>query len=57
MKKNWYAKVQCTVIKQVHLSECTEEEASDENGMWDFADDEVEVEQVDWELLDLEEEK
>lgn len=54
---NWNAKIKCTVIKQVHLSDCSEEEANDEEKLWDFSDDEIEIEQVDWELIDLEEDK
>ena len=55
MKKNWSIKVRCVVIKQLHLSECTEEQAS--NNPWDFVDEELEADQTDWQVLDVEEDK
>ena len=54
-KKDWTAIMRCTVTKQVHLSNCTEEEA--EKDPWDYADDEAETEQIDWEIVSIEEDK
>lgn len=48
-------KMKCTVIKQVHCSDCTEDEANETP--YDFSDDEMEVDQVDWEVLEITEDK
>jgi hypothetical protein len=55
MKKNWNVEMRCTITKQVHLSACTEEEANE--NPWDYADDEVETEQIDWEIVSMKEDK
>lgn len=54
-KKSWIAKLRCTVTKQVLLENCTEEEA--EEDPFAHAVEEDELEQVDWEMLSLEENK
>lgn len=51
MKQSWVVTVKCEVIKQIITSECTEEEA--EERPYDFAEDEVETEQHDWEVLSV----
>lgn len=51
MAKSWIVKMTCTVTKQVICDGCTQEEA--EENPFDFASDEVELEQIDWEVLDV----
>lgn len=48
----WIVKVECRVIKQIICSDCTEEQA--EESPFDYATDEMEVEQIDWRVLDVE---
>lgn len=49
--KQFLVKMECVVIKQV-TCECETEEEAEENP-WDHSVDEVEIEQVDWEVLDV----
>lgn len=49
--KNWMVKMRCVVIKEVSCPDCTEEEARTKP--FEMADDETEVVQVDWEVLDV----
>jgi hypothetical protein len=52
MKKNkssWIVEMRCVVIKDVCCNDCTIEEA--ENNPWDFAVDESERYQEDWEVV------
>ena len=50
-KGKWFVILRCTIIKQVHCEDCTEEEAAEEP--FERADDEMEVEQVDWEVIEV----
>ena len=45
--------MRCTVIKEVACSDCTEDDAR--NKTWEMADDETEIEQVDWEVVSVKE--
>jgi hypothetical protein len=47
-KGSWLVRVRCTVVKEVVSANCTEEEAITDP--WDHAEDERELEQVDWEV-------
>lgn len=51
-KGNWIVTMRCVVTKSVYLEGCTEEEAS--NNPWEFAVDEHEVEQIDWDVMRIE---
>lgn len=46
--KNWEVTMQCTVRKLVYCENCTREEA--EKDTWEYATDEREIEQIDWEV-------
>jgi hypothetical protein len=48
---NFTVRMRCVVEKEVECHECTEEEAR--QIPWDFAQDEREVQQMDWEVLDV----
>jgi hypothetical protein len=48
---SWILKMRCVVTKQVICEDCTEEEATEKP--WEHATDEVEIEQVDWEVLSV----
>lgn len=48
---NWSVRMRCVVIKDVHCSHCTKSQA--EMTPWNYADDEIEIEQVDWEVVDV----
>jgi hypothetical protein len=48
-KQSWSVTMQCTVRKLVTVENCTREEA--EERPFEFAVDEIEVEQIDWEVL------
>ena len=50
---SWIARIRCKVIKSVHLTDCTESQAY--ANPWDYADDETEIEQVDWKVEKVEE--
>jgi len=51
-RDNWIVTMKCTVLKVVVLQDCTEGQAQD--NPWDYAIDENEVEQIDWEIIDIE---
>jgi hypothetical protein len=53
--KDWTVKMRCVVIKEVYCPNCTEDDAR--NSPWDMAQDENEIEQTDWEVLDVKENK
>lgn len=48
---SWIVTMVCTVRKQVICEDCTEEQAVE--APFDFAEDEVELEQIDWEVLEV----
>lgn len=52
-KKSWIVEMMCTVRKQVIVENCTEEEANE--NPWDYAVDETEIDQVDWEVIGIKE--
>ncbi len=54
-KKYWIVTMRCIVTKSVEVSDCTFAEA--QNNPWDHADNEMEVEQIDWKILKIEENK
>lgn len=47
-KGNWVVRAKCIVTKDVYVSDCTEEEAK--NDPFNHADDQIEVDQLDWEV-------
>lgn len=51
--KQFLVKMECKVIKQLTV-ECETEEQAEENP-WDYVVDEVEIDQADWEVLDVQE--
>lgn len=53
MKKNWIVTMEVTVKKEVYLENCTKEQA--ESNPWDYSEDELEIEMLDWEILKIEE--
>lgn len=50
-KRSWIVRMECKVIKDVIVEDCTIEEAWDEP--WDHAVDEQEVEQYDWHVRNV----
>ncbi len=48
----WEARLRCTVYKNVTLDGCTLEQAFDDP--WEYAVDEIETDQVDWEIEKIE---
>lgn len=51
----YIVRMRCIVVKDVCVSNCTKEEAR--SNPWDFANDETEVEQLDWDVIDVTENK
>jgi hypothetical protein len=54
-KGNWVVRMRCTVTKLVTCEDCTEEEAR--NNPFDHAVDEMEIDQVDWDVQSVTEDK
>ena len=54
-KKSWLVTVECTVEKEVVAENCTEEDAL--ANLWDYAVDEREIHQFDWEVKSIIENK
>ena len=52
-KKGWIVNIRCEIVKEVYCTNCTKEEA--ENDPWQFADDERELYQDDWEVMSVKE--
>lgn len=50
---DWIVKVKCTVVKQLVVSGCTKDEAYDDPYDYEI-EDEMELEQIDFEVLDVE---
>lgn len=50
-KGNWIVRMKCEVTKDVLVSNCTEDEAR--KTPWEFATEEIEVEQCDWKVTDV----
>jgi hypothetical protein len=51
-KGSWVVRVKATVIKDVVVEGCTEDEARE--NPWEHAIEETEVEQTDWEVRSVE---
>lgn len=51
--KSWTVKMRCVVEKVVTCDDCTEQDAH--LHPWDYASDELETDQMDWEVLSVEE--
>lgn len=47
-KKSYVVTIRCTVRKSVTLEGCTLQQAND--APWDYAIDEYEIDQIDWEV-------
>ena len=47
--QEWIVSMRCIVHKDVYVSGCSEEEAR--SNPWDFASDEIETDQTDWEVI------
>ncbi len=54
-KKNWIVRIKCEVVKDVYCDNCTEEQAR--NNPFDHATNEVEVDQTDYDVKSVEENK
>ena len=52
-KSNWVVKMKCVVVKDVFLEDCSKSEAI--NNPYDYAIDETERYQQDWEVISVEE--
>ena len=52
-KSSWIVRLRCVVTKEVVCDDCTEDQAN--RNPWEFAGDEREIEQVDWDVLSVEE--
>ena len=52
-KGNWIVKTRCTVIKEVYVNHCTEEEAR-EHPFEEHYGGETELEMIDWEVDSVE---
>jgi hypothetical protein len=50
---SFVVKMKCTVIKEVICDDCTEEQATEQP--WEHATQEQELEQTEWEVLDVKE--
>lgn len=50
-KGNWIVRVRATVTKDVYCEDCTEDEARSDP--FNHAENEEEVEQVDWSVVDV----
>lgn len=48
MKKSWIVRMECVVIKDVYVEDCTEEQARKEP--FEHATDECELEMIEWEI-------
>lgn len=51
MPKSWIVTMKCVVRKEVICDDCTEDDAR--NNPWDFAGNEMETDQEDWEVLSV----
>lgn len=50
-KGSWIVRMKCVVTKEVVVDNCTESDA--ESNPWEFAVDETEIEQQDWDVLSV----
>ena len=51
-KRNWIVRMECKVIKDVYVSDCSEEEAR--TNPFAHSTNEREVDQLDWEVRSVE---
>lgn len=51
-KGNWIVKTRCEVHKDIYCENCTEEEAM--KNPFDYAELEIETDQIDWEVESVE---
>lgn len=54
-KSNWIVRMRCVVVKDVYCVDCTKVQAQHET--WDHAESEEEVNQVDWQVVRIDEDK
>lgn len=52
-RSSWIVRIRCVVTKEVVCRDCTEDEAN--RNPWEFAGDEQEIDQIDWEVQSVEE--
>lgn len=53
-KRSWIVRLRCVVVKEITCEDCTEDQARDDP--WEHVDgDELEIEQVDWEVKSVKE--
>lgn len=52
MNRNWRVRVECVVIKDVYVTDCTAEQAMKDP--WSHAGYEEEVDQKDWKVINIE---
>lgn len=50
-KGNWIVTMRCVITKEVYITDCTEDEAR--ANPWEHAQDEHEVDQIDWDILSV----
>lgn len=48
---NWIVRMRCEVVKEIYCADCTEEQAR--SNTFDYADDEIEIEQTDYTVLSV----
>jgi len=51
--KDWTVRVRCVVTKELSCPDCTEEDAR--TNPFEMAEDEQEIDQQDWEVIDVKE--
>lgn len=54
-KKNWIVRMKCVVLKDVYCTDCTEEQATSDP--FEYASNEVEVDQHDYEVRSVKEDE
>ena len=54
-KNSFLVRMRCTVTKDVVVEDCTRQQA--ESDPWEHAVDEIEIDQHDWEVLSVKENK
>ena len=52
-KGSWIVRMKCVVLKDVYVADCTEDEARN-NPFDQDVEDEIEVEQTDWDVQSVE---
>ena len=54
-KSNWRVRMEVKVMKEVYCENCTKEQATD--SPWEYAINESELDQIDWDVISIEEDK